>query len=455
MNDDEDYHPSGSEEGSVGGGATDNEEDGVMDEDEVSDEEGVMDEDGVTDDANILLGYGEGGQRKLHDLLALIGGIIAVDGYETRNKQKEFLDERYHKPLLQAISSCLRTDAGFLDATAYSMYLSSMPEAMKQLQTEIEQLPAETKNELLTEMWWYASVVGDGNVGAQYPCVRDGNKQILKPREELAIKDASDGEIPVKEFLTHPNQRAHGFRLIKSKKFPNVSRGIRRPINLRLWEGTPAEICPFLLLSFKKWNWRVIRHFTRRTRMFVDNVSPYGNAQAEVAFKAQAIILSSLSTLHGSQLPSIWYREDFQKLLRHKYPFLFDIVFAGMIGTDGSVGVRGDEYVFRLYQSIRAYCEEFAEATRKRYDVDPKVSTTPSKTLKWKPQSTIRFSTADTEKLLLRVGSFDLNRAEQHIVLMLKVLVKNGNQHLKIKNVNKIKELLGNLASYIKRVRPS
>eukprot|EP00984_Skeletonema_dohrnii_P001249 scaffold391_cov88-Skeletonema_dohrnii-CCMP3373.AAC.6 len=397
--------------------------------------------------------------EKLQDLLAIFAGLLAAeedddDGYDP-TETNDVLDEKYHKVFHHLILSYLRTDATFLLATCYDLYKRSMPNAMKTLINEIEEsfkVGEEEQSVFFTQAWADAFTVGDGSIFAEGGIFAEGRK--TRPRQTLAIKDKCGGNIHVKKYLLHPNQKIHGWWLSRSKKNRKLSGGVRRTINSRVLNETHARVMSPLLLSFKKFNWMVIVKLSKWTRVFVDGLVPC-NEGIEIAFKAQASILSWLNSLHGTTLPAPWYEEDFRKLAYDPdMPFLFDIALAGIIGSDGSVGMKKDR-VFRIYQSNSAYCEELAKAMRTKYGVHPRVATRMSATLRVKPSTKIFFNVEDTEKLLLRVGSFDLNRPDQHVVLMLRTLVIVGNRNRRMENARKLSALLDNLSSYIKRVRPS
>ena len=391
-------------------------------------------------------------KQKLQDLLFIFAGLLAVeeddDGYDP-TATNDILDEKYHKLFHQLILSYLRTDATFLLATCYDLYNRSMPNAMKTLRNEIEEslkMGEEEQSAFFTQAWGDAITVGDGSISSN----GSGN---WRPVQLLAIKDKVGGNIHVKDYLLHPNQEVHGWKLMRSQENPNLSAGVRRTINSRLLK-THAVITSPLLLSFKKFNWMVICKLSNRTRVFVDGHVPC-NEESKIAARAQKSTLSWLNSLHGTTLPAPWYAEDFRKVAYDPdMPFLFDIALAGIIGSDGSVGLK-EARVFRIYQSNATYCEELAKAMRTKYGVHPRVVTKASHTLRWKPETRIYLNVEDTEKLLLRVGSFDLNRPDQHVVLMLRTLVIVGNRNSPMDNAGKLSALLNNLNSYIKRVRPS
>ena len=289
-----------------------------------------------------------------------------------------------------------------------------------------------------TELWGLAFDVGDGSTSVAN---KQKGERWSNPVQDLAIRDNLGGNIHVKKFLRDPNQASLGWRVRKSKKHRGRSSGVRRTINSRLFKETYVGFASPLVLSYKKLNWMVICGLSQWTRTFVDRLRPCDEA-SELAFNAQALILSWLNSLHGSTLSRRWYREDFRRIANNaNMRFLFDIVLGGIIGSDGSVGMT-KQRVFKIYQSNLFYCEELASAARTRYGVDPRVETKVSRTLRWRPLTYIHFNVRDTEKLLLRVGSFDLNRPDQHVVLMLKVLLVNGNRNKPIKNVGKMIALL-------------
>jgi hypothetical protein len=402
--------------------------------------------------------------KKLHHIFSVICAFATMDdddGYSTAIDQKidiAVLDEKHHKPLHQFILTFLRTDSSFLKATCYDIYCRSFPSAMATLQHEIESamghLPSADKSFGLTEMWGAASSVGDGCFSQAFPKT---SKNLCKPCQAIAMKDKCGGKHHhTKIFLFHENQARSGWGHDRSKRNPDISYGVKRSINWRRWKIPSAAILGFNnLLSFKKLNWIVICQLANWTRIFTKGFKPHGNATAELAYKAKATALSWLNSLHGAMLPLSWYQRDFDRMANDdKIPFLFDIMGAGMMGTDGSVGLKNGR-VMRLYQSNRFFLEAMANTFGTRYGVNPRVTTTPSQKLKWKPQSRINFTVADTEKLLLRVGSFDLMRPDQHIVLMMRTLLENGHRHYPINHLNKIRALLKNLTSYIKKVRPS
>ena len=410
---------------------------------------------GAPEYANLFASEGLGHLRKFQDLLGVIAGI-ALDYDPTQDQ--EILDETCHKPLHDFLLSSLRTDKSIWDATCFDMYQRSMPDAMKALTAEIEQAFQESsateaeQSLYVTELCTEAFHVGDGGTSTTKSKTRSGSWR--NPKQQLAIKDKCDGNIHIKNFLTDPNQSSLGWRVVKSKKNIGSSKGLVRPINGRLLRETNALDTFPLMHSYKKLNWMVICDLAEWTRVFVDGFRPCDEV-SEMAFNAQAHALSWLNSFHGSTLSRGWYREDFGRLASDaNMPFLFDIVVAGMIGSDGSVGSK-KERVFKIYQSNSFYCEELASAARTRYGVDPRVETRASHTLRWKPQTRIHFNVKDTEKLMLRLGSFDLNRPDQHIVLMLKILLINGNRNSPIQNMGRMTVLLDNLTSYIKRTRPS
>lgn len=393
----------------------------------------------------------ESHRRKLQDLLAIIAGII--DDYDT-TQSKEYLDQNYHKPIHELIQSNFRTDAGFLDATCFDIYKRSMEDAMKTLIDEIEttfKVGEAEKSLFLTELWAAAFLVGDGSLSAQKKR-KEGRWE--NPRQDFAIKDNYGGNIIVKKFLLHRNQDSLGWRLVRSKENPEMSSGVVRTINRRLFEETDFLFTTPLMSSYKKMNLMVIAGLSQCTRLSVDGHRPC-NEESEMAFNAQVVSIEWLNMLHGTTLSRRWYEEDFQRIANDaNMPFLFDLVLAGMIGSDGSVGLKKWR-VFKIYQAHSVYCEVLANVMSPRYGVSPRVRTRMSSTLRSKPITTIHFNVADTEKLMLRVGSFDLNRPDQHIVLMLKALLINGNRNSPIQNVGRMIVLLNNLTSYIKKERPS
>mmetsp|Transcript_6007 Transcript_6007/g.9188 ORF Transcript_6007/g.9188 Transcript_6007/m.9188 type:complete len:443 (+) Transcript_6007:104-1432(+) len=397
--------------------------------------------------------------RKLQDIIAVFSGLLADENEYDTNQSKDVLDEKYHKPLHEFIMSHFPIDAGFLRATCFDLFDRSMEDAMSALKAElIESFRGGSATEaeqsvFLAELWGEAFHVGDGSTSAAM-ITNDGTSNWQNPKQTLAIKDNNYGDVHSKNFLLHRNNKRLGWKLITSKENPERSQGVRRTINSRLLKETALLLTSPLMLSFKKFNWMLSCKLAKWTRLFVDGHIPY-NEESDMAFNAQATVLSWLNTLHGTTLSPRWYRNDFGKIANDAdMRFLFDIALAGIMGSDGSVGTRGQR-VFKIYQSNSVYCEELANAMRIRYGVRPRVATKISKTLRWKPESTIHFNTADTEKLMLRAGSFDLNRPDQHVVLMLKVLLVNGNRNKPIKNVKRMIVLLDNLASYIKKSRPS
>jgi hypothetical protein len=401
--------------------------------------------------------------RKLHQIFAVICAFAVMDddgGYKTQGIDIAELDETHHKPLHQFILSFLRTDSSFLEATCYDIYCRSFPSAMATLQHEIESamghLPNADKSFGLIEMWGAASSVGDGCFSQSLP-KKQPPKRFHKPQQAIAIKDKCNGKTHTKDFLLHANQARSGWRHRKSRRNPDISFGVVRTINWRRWKPPSAAILAFdNLLSFKKLNWIVISQLANWTRIFTKGFIPHGNATAELAYEAAATALSWLNSLHGSMLPRSFYQIDFDRMANDdEIPFLFDIMAAGIVGTDGSVGLKNGR-VLKIYQSHRFFLEAMANTFGTRYGVNPRVETKPSQKLKHKPESTIHFTVADTEKLLLRVGSFDLMRPDQHIVLMMRTLLENGHHpDYPINHLNKIRALLRNLTSYMKKVRPS
>lgn len=394
--------------------------------------------------------------RKLQDIMGVISGLLAdVNEYDT-TQSMDVLNEKYHKPLHEFIQSHFPVNAGYLRATCFDLFDRSMEDAMSALKAELESFQGGSATEaeqsvFLTELWGEAFNVGDGSTVAS---MISTDESWQNPRQTLSIKDNNYGDVHSKNFLLHRNNKRLGWTLIRSEKNPERSHGVRRTINSRLLKESTLLLTSPLMLSFKKFNWFLCCELSKWTRLTVDGHIPCSE-ESDMAFNAQAAVLSYLNTLHGTTLSPRWYRHDFGKVANHAHMrFLFDIALAGMMGSDGSVGVKRHR-VFKIYQSNLVYCEELASVIRTRYGVDPRVTTRLSPTLKWKPRTVIHFNVADTEKLMLRVGAFDLNRPDQHVVLMLKALLVNGNRNKPIKNVKRMMVLLDNLASYIKKSRPS
>lgn len=132
-------------------------------------------------------------------------------------------------------------------------------------------------------------------------------------------------------------------------------------------------------------------------------------------------------------------------------PCFFDVFIAGIIGSDGGVG-NGNTLAYQIYQSNRRFMVAFSSVMNEKYGLSTFVTRKKCKSIRWRPEYTIRMNSEDTRKMILRVASYDLNRADQQLVLLLRIMVQHAKE---VPNKKRVQAFLKGLGKYIRSVRPS
>ena len=262
--------------------------------------------------------------------------------------------------------------------------------------------------------------------------------------QTLAIKDNNEGNTHVKRYL-----RRHGWTDVRRH---NEEDDTYRYVALRRAITTEVKVDPYTfyandnLLSFKKRVWGSIIEFS--------DLTPLGRSGSMNRFyslsrKTLGIICSVFNQTHGCYLPMKFFLDDFGQMA--KIPCMFDICVSGMLASDGSVGTTcGLSY--RIYQSNQRFMVALATVMKEKYGVNPKVTGRNSQTIRWRPYYIMRINAEDTRKLLPRVASFDLNRADQHLVLLLRIMAYEARG---VPNKTKVQAFLNGLGKYIRKLHPS
>ena len=344
----------------------------------------------------------------------------------------EHLVEHFFKPFHDfLVDTCLEDNGSFFDGTLYTLLVRSMPHVMQHIKEEIEMWEGlsdddGSRSSFFRELFIAAFTVGDG-------CLYTREDGWIY--QELAIKDLEDGDIHVKRYL-----RRYGW----DDKHHQL--GLRRDINTNVMIDRYSFFANGSLLSFKKRVWQSIMAFSSLTP---SGMSGRSNQFYSLARKTLAEICSGFNQTHGCYLPMSFFLDDFRQ--NTKIPCMFDICVSGMLATDGSVGsVCG--LMYRIFQSNQRFIVALATVMKEKYGVNPRVTGVNSKTIRWRPKYRIYINSEDTRKLLPRVASFDLNRADQHLVLLLRIMADEARG---VPNRRKVQAFLRGLAKYIRNLHPS
>jgi len=133
----------------------------------------------------------------------------------------------------------------------------------------------------------------------------------------------------------------------------------------------------------------------------------------------------------------------------------FLVALAGFWGADGSVGFGKCGGSMQLYQANKEYLLAIADMLEKIIPDfgRPRLDSNNRGSGNSKVCHTMIFNTKQSEKLLLLVGAFDLNRQLQYLVtLVLRLVVNNRNE---ITSYDKTRQFLKNLLKKIRWYYPS
>eukprot|EP00984_Skeletonema_dohrnii_P008396 scaffold3080_cov171-Skeletonema_dohrnii-CCMP3373.AAC.7 len=354
-----------------------------------------------------------------------------------KNEDADNLIREFYKPFYDEMMKCYKSDGTFLEATNYELLLRSMPSAMGPLKGELEEYvglsDSTEQSNFLREAAVAAFTVGDG-------CLHiPSNRRIA--RQDLAIKDSVGGDTNIKRYL-----RLHGWKDMRQYDTENETYryvGLLRYVKDKELKDLNIGVANDYLLSFKKFVWMTIVAFAKATNRAAN--TPLSN----IAHQASAIISSSLNQNHGCYYPMSFYLADFRRIT--ELPCMFDISVSGMLGSDGSVGSTAN-INYSIYQSNQRFIVALATIMHEQYGVTPTVYRQKSNSIRRRPCYQIRLNANDTKKILPRMASFDLNRADQHLVLLLRMMARHSSG---VRNVNKVKAFLSGLGKYIRSLHPS
>ena len=344
--------------------------------------------------------------------------------------------EQFFRPFHNRISKLYKADSSFFDATNCTLLSRSMPSAMRSIVEEVELLGGrsdEKRSDLFCCGYLAGFHVGDG-------CTHVSNNGFI--RQVLGIKDKEDGDTNVKRYL-----RNHGWkdvRRLNEESGQHDYVGLCRCVDSTQLLDYNTCIANDYLLSYKRYIWSSIIAFAQ--------LAPPGKAGSSndlmtKSREALAIICSMFNQTHGCYFPTSFYMSDFRRMT--ELPCFFDMFIAGIIGSDGSVGIDIDYY---FYQSIRRFMVAFSTVMNEKYGLSTVVRREKCKSIRWRPKYTIRMNSEDTTKMILRVASYDLNRADQHLVLLLRIMVKHAKG---VPNKRRVQAFLKGLGKYIRKARPS
>eukprot|EP00984_Skeletonema_dohrnii_P004077 scaffold1410_cov76-Skeletonema_dohrnii-CCMP3373.AAC.2 len=359
-----------------------------------------------------------------------------------RNADPDHLIEHFYKPFHDMIvHTCLKDDGTFFQGTLYELFLESMPHAMRQIREEVEMWQGlsddgdASRSSFFRELFVSAFTVDDG-------CLHAGKTGTIN--HGLAIKDLKGGDVHVKRYLRRHGWKDRRKHIAEDDTYCYV--GLTRDITAAAKSDPYIFFANDNLLSFKKRIWETIIVFSKFTPSGCSgSVNPFYS----LARKTSAIICSVFNQTHGCYLPMSFFLGDFRKMAKN--PCLFDICVSGMLASDGSVGDCRIMY-YQVYQSNQRFIVALATIMKEKYGVNPKVTNRKCDSIQWRPSYKIRINSKDTRKLLPRVASFDLNRADQHLVLLLRFMAKEAKG---VPNRNSVKAFLRGLGKYIRKLHPS
>jgi hypothetical protein len=344
--------------------------------------------------------------------------------------------DKYFRPFHKRISACYQPNSSFFDATNCTLLIRSMPSAMRSIVEELDMWKGrsdERPSDLFRCGYLAAFGVGDG-------CTHVAKNGQIK--QTLAIKDWEEGDINVKRYLRNHGWKNSRKKNKKSEQYDYI--GLSRYVDITQLQDYNTCLANHYLLSFKRYIWSSIIAFAA--------LAPPGQAGQSndlmvKSRQALSIICSMFNQTHGCYFPTSFYMSDFRRMTG--LPCFFDVFIAGIIGSDGSVGINLD---YSIYQSIRRFMVAFSTVMNEKYGLSTVVIKKKSKTIRWRPSYTIRMNSEDTRKMILRVASYDLNRADQQLVLLLRIMVKHAKG---VPNKKRVQAFLKGLGKYIRKVRPS